>query len=157
MWESLALSLCSHHLSCPSSSREVHSLPLVDEKSPSSSGPIGNKYHQMDCSKYLWSRYWGLPNTTAPLHSFNAACHCLVFPAELRTAAASSSCGETTYLSFHPWDTSEVLLIVDCQWVLLGSSSWRMLYRVYILKKIVFIKTYISPSSPRCGQNYLII
>lgn len=140
MWKSLALSLWSHHLSCPSSSREVHSLPLVDEKSPSSSGPTGNKYHQLECSKYLWSRYWELPNATAPLCSFSAACHCLVFPAEMRTAVASSSCGKTAYLSFHLWDASKVLPMIDCQWVLLGFSSWRMLYRVYIFFKNSFHK-----------------
>ena len=84
--------------------------------------------------------------------------HCLVFPAEMRTAVASSSCGKTAYLSFHPWDASKVLPMIDCQWVLLGFSSWRMLYRVYFFFfLIVFIKTYISPLSPRCGQNCLII
>ena len=157
MWEPLALALCSHHLSCPSSSREVPSLPVLDEKSPSSSGPIGNKYHQVDCSKYLWSRYWELPNTTAPLCSFSAACHCPVFPAEMRILQpppaveklpTSPSIPEMP-LSSYRWQTPS--------WFSRALAPGECCTEFTFFKKIVFIKTYISLLSPRCGQNYLII
>ena len=55
-----------------------------------------------------------------------------------------------------PETASDVPLKDGSQWVLLGSSSWRMLCAVYIFY-IVFIKKYISPFFPRCGGDYLMI
>lgn len=135
----------------------------------SRSGPIGNKYHQMDCSKYLWSRYWGLLITTAT--PFFQCCLPLAGIPGREWGRDEDSCN-----LLQLWKNCLTLLpslrclwgsypIIDCQWVLLGSSSWNVIQSLHFLKnsfhKDIYVTTYpqdvgkiISLSRP-CSMVYL--
>lgn len=85
------------------------------------------------------------PARLPPTLFLTAACHCLAF------LAKSGGCCSLSWLWGHslPTPTPQRLPLmshwmVDPQWVLLGSSSWRMLCVVYIFLHSVHKKIYIT-------------